>query len=235
MVAPTAERKPRAARTATKVPIATALDIDRVRALLEDVDLDEWYYTIEDEQLSSVNSEDTDSDDVPNTQTNNSFMTEQTDPDPNSESWHPDTGTEADTTTDTLASDWMDTIATLDTSKHTPPGWATPSSYTPPSPKPAQDQQLTEGSETEAAGNGLSMMQLFKNWESHVMMNMVASNKRPRPIEEAELLKRTHEMPTHQQYGAVWKQLTDMGHDEELVRMWATENDVIAKGQESLL
>ena len=53
------------------------------------------------------------------------------------------------------------------------------------------------------------------------MMNMVASNKRPRPIEDAELLKRTNEMPTYQQYGAVWKQLIDMGHDEELVRMWA--------------
>ena len=39
-------------------------------------------------------------------------------------------------------------------------------------------------------------------------------------------------MPTHQQYGAVWKQLTDMGHDEELVKMWATENEIIAKGQE---
>ena len=64
------------------------------------------------------------------------------------------------------------------------------------------------------------------------MMNMLAGNKRSRPIEDAELLKRTDELPTHQQYGAVWKQLTDMGHDEELVRMWATENEIIAKGQE---
>ena len=231
MQAPPAEHEPRAKRTAAKVP--TALDIDRVRALLEDVDLDEWYYAIEDEQFSPVNSEDTDSQDAADTQTNNSFVTEQTDPDPNSESWHPDTGTEADTTTDTLASDWMDTIATLDTSKHTPPGWATPSSYTPPSPTPTPDQQLTEGKDTEAAVNGLSMMQLFKNWESHVMMNMVASNKRPRPIEDAVMnLKRTNEMPTYKQYGAVWNQLTDMGHDEELVRMWAIENDIIAKGQE---
>ena len=63
-------------------------------------------------------------------------------------------------------------------------------------------------------------------------MNMLAGNKRSRPIEDAELLKRTDELPTHQQYGAVWKQLTDMGHDEELVRMWATENEIITKGQE---
>ena len=73
-----AARMPRAKRTAAKVP--TMLEIDRVRALLEDVDLDEWYYAVEDEQLGSVNSEDTDSQDVPNTQTNNSFVTEQTDP-----------------------------------------------------------------------------------------------------------------------------------------------------------
>ena len=80
MEAPQAPHQPRAKRTATKAP--TMLEIDRVRSLLEDVDLDEWYYAVEDEQLSSVNSEDTDSQDVSNTQTNNSFVTEQTDPDP---------------------------------------------------------------------------------------------------------------------------------------------------------
>ena len=169
---------------------------------------------------SIQSSEDTDSHDIPNTQTDNSFVTEQTDPDPNSESWHPDTGTEADTTTDTVPSDWMATIVTFDTSKYTPPSTA------PPSPQPTQDisphpgimhdHQLTEGIETEDAGNGLSMLQIFRHGESHVMMNMLAGNTRSRPIEFLEQLQRTDEMPTHQQYGAVWKQLTDMGHDEEL-------------------
>ena len=77
------------------------------------------------------------------------------------------------------------------------------------------DHQLTEGIETEDAGNGLSMLQIFRHGESHVMMNMLAGNTRSRPIEFLEQLQRTDEMPTHQQYGAVWKQLTDMGHDEE--------------------
>ena len=56
--------------------------MDRVGALVEDVDLEEWWYAVEDEQLSSVNSEDTYSQDHQNTQTDNSFVTEQTDPDP---------------------------------------------------------------------------------------------------------------------------------------------------------
>ena len=163
-------------------------------------------------------------------------MTEQTDPDPNSELWHPDTGTEADTTTDTLASDWMDTIVTFDTSKYTPPLTAPPSPQPtqdiPPHPGIIHDRQLTEGIKTEDAGNGLSMLQIFRHWESHVMMNMLTGDKRSRPVELSEQLQRTDEMPTHQQYGAVWKQLTDMGHDGELVRMWATENEIIAKGQE---
>ena len=85
---------------------------------------------------------------------------------------------------------------------------------------------------TEQDGSGLSMLQIFRHWESHVMMNMLAGIKRPRPTEPSKQLKRTDELPTHQQYGAVWKQLSDMGRDEELVRMWATENEIIANGQE---
>ena len=77
-------------RIAAKAP--TMPEVDRVRALLEDVDLDEWYYAVEDEQLSSVNSEATASHDLQNMQTDNRFVTEQTDPDPNRESWHPDRG-----------------------------------------------------------------------------------------------------------------------------------------------
>ena len=67
MEVPPAAHQPMAKCTAAKAP--TMLEIDRVRALLEDVDLEEWYYAVEDEQLSSVNSEDTDSQDVPNTLT----------------------------------------------------------------------------------------------------------------------------------------------------------------------
>ena len=178
MEAPTGEHKHRAVRTATRAP--TLLEIEQVRALLEDVDLDEWHHAVEDEPFRSVNSEDTDSHEHHTTQTDNSFVTEQTDPDPNI----------------------------------------------------TFDQQLADSIEAEQDGSGLIMLQIFRHWESHVMMNMLAGNKRPRPTEPSEQLHRTDELPTHRQYGAVWKQLTDMGHDEELVRMWATENEIIAKGQE---
>ena len=63
------------------------------------------------------------------------------------------------------------------------------------------------------------------------MTNMLAGNKRSRarPIEQTELLERAGEMPTHQRYGAVRKQLTGMGRDEEPVRALAAEK---SKGQE---
>ena len=65
MGAPPAAHQPRVKRTAIKAP--TMLEIDRVRALLEDVDLAEWYYAVEDEQLSSGDSAGTDSQDGPTT------------------------------------------------------------------------------------------------------------------------------------------------------------------------
>ena len=102
---------------------------------------------------------------------------------------------------------------TFDTSAYTPQLTA------PPSPQPTQDitphpgivydHQLSESIETEQVGNGLSMVQIFRHWESHVMMNMLAGNKKSRPTEPSEQLQRTDEMPTHQQYGAVRKQLTE--------------------------
>ena len=60
------------------------------------------------------------------------------------------------------------------------------------------------------------MLRIFRHWESHVMMNMLTGSKRSRPIEESEMLQRTNKLPTYHQHGAVWKQLTDMGHNEEL-------------------